>query len=157
MKKENENYRYETEDGRTVIGDVVREEIPKEITKLKEDGKKLLDNFYTQENLDQYLKTLKTISKKDIPTKTKDVDTNKISPSIIDESLERVFVPKKKSKDPKKVIAALRGEITKKQKEIDMLKKVRDYEDEDLKQRVDEIRFLINRNLWQRIINKKYR
>ena len=138
MKKENENYRYETEDGRTVIGDVVSSE---EINPSSLVGK--------EENLI-------TVPKEWV-TKTQGVDLNKISPSIIDESLESFFVPKKKSKDPKKVIAALRGEITKKQKEIDMLKKVRDYEDEDFTQRGEEIRFLINRNLWQRIINKKYR
>ena len=153
MKEENEIPRVETEEGKTFIGDV---EIPKEITKLKEDGEKLLDTFCTQEKLDQYLRTLKTAPKEWV-TKMQGLDPNKISPSIIDESLGRFFVPKKKSKDPKKVIAALRGEITKKQKEIDMLKKIRDYEDEDFKQRGDEIRFLTNRNLWQRIINKKYR
>ena len=156
MKKENEIWRHETEEGKTFSGNNGREEIPKEITKLKEDGEKLLDTFCTQEKLDQYLRTLKTAPKEWV-TKIQSLDPNKISPSIIDESLERFFVPKKKSKDPKKVIAALRGEITKKQKEIDMLKKIRDYEDEDFKQRGDEIRFLTNRNLWQRIINKKYR
>ena len=67
------------------------------------------------------------------------------------------MIKQKKVKDPKKVIAALRGEITKKQKEIDLLKEVRDYSDEDFKEKGDEIRFLTNRNLWQRIINKKYR
>ena len=152
MKKENEIWRHETEEGKTFSGNNGREEIPKEITKLRDDGKKLSDTFCTQENLDQYFNSLK-----ERVTKIQSLDPNKISPSIIDESLERVFIPKKKSKDPKKVIAALRGEITKKQKEIDMLKKVRDYEDEDFKQRGDEIRFLTNRNLWQRIINKKYR
>ena len=138
MKEENENYSYETEDGKTVIGDVVSsEEIKPSLLEGKEDN-------------------LITVPKEWV-TKIQSLDPNKISPSIIDESLGRFFVPKKKSKDPKKVIAALRGEITKKQKEIDMLKKIRDYEDEDFKQRGDEIRFLTNRNLWQRIINKKYR
>ena len=138
MKEENDNYRHETEDGRTVIGDVVSSE---EIKPSLIGGK--------EENL--------ITAAKEWVTKKQGVDLNKISPSIIDESLGRVFIPKKKPKDPKKVIAALRGEITKKQKEIDILKKVKDYEDEDFKQRGEEIRFLTNRNLWQRIINKRYR
>ena len=139
MKEENDIYSYETEDGRTVIGDVESsEEINPSLLEGKEEG-----NF-------------RIAPKSYLVNKTQEQELNKISPSIIDESLERFFIPKKKPKDPKKVIAALRGEITKKQKEIDILKKVRDYEDDDLKQRGDEIRFLTNRNLWQRIINKKY-
>ena len=139
MKEENEIYSYETEDGRTVIGDVESsEEINTSLLEGKEEG-----NF-------------RIAPKSYLVNKTQEQELNKISPSIIDESLEMYFIPKKKPKDPKKVIAALRGEITKKQKEIDILKNVRDYEDEDFKQRGDEIRFLTNRNMWQRIINKKY-
>ena len=138
MKEENKIYRIETEEGKTFGGEV--------------DNNDGIKPILLEEKEDDLI----TAAKEWVP-KTQGVDLNKISPSIIDESLERFFVPKKKSKDPKKVIAALRGEITKKQKEIDMLKKVRDYEDEDFKQRGDEISFLINRNLWQRIINKKYK
>ena len=127
MKEENENYRYETEDGRTVIGDVISSvEIKPSPIGVKDGG---------------------------MITVPKGLQNNV---AILRTDKERITIPKKKPKDPKKVIAALRGEITKKQKEIDMLKKVRDYEDEDFKQRGEEIRFLINRNLWQRIINKKY-
>ena len=67
------------------------------------------------------------------------------------------IVKTKKAKDPNKVIAALRGEITKKQKQIDCLKS----DCGSLYKAIDDknkmIRYLINRNLWQRIINKKYK
>lgn len=65
-----------------------------------------------------------------------------------------------KEKDPKKVIAALRGEITKKNKRILKLERIMN----DMADKIDEKatliqdmnRFYKGRNIFQRIINKFY-
>ena len=81
MKEENEIYSYETEDGRTVIGDVESsEEINPSLLEGKEEG-----NF-------------RIAPKSYLVNKTQEQELNKISPSIIDESLEMYFIPKKKPK-----------------------------------------------------------
>ena len=65
-----------------------------------------------------------------------------------------------KEKDPKKVIAALRGEITKKNKRILKAEKIMDYLQGKLDEKTDLIlymdRFYRKRNIFQRIFNKHY-
>ena len=66
----------------------------------------------------------------------------------------------KDRKDPKKVIAALRGEITKKNKRISKTERIMNY----MADKIDEKNVLIHkmnlfykkRNIFQRIINKLY-
>ena len=61
-----------------------------------------------------------------------------------------------KEKDPKKVIAALRGEITKKNKEISRLQDIIIDKTFDVKEKEAMVSFYENKNLIERIFNRKY-
>ena len=74
--------------------------------------------------------------------------------------MESKSTDNKKEKDPKKIIAALRGEITKKNKRILKAEKIMDYLQGKLDEKTDLIlymdRFYRKRNIFQRIFNKHY-
>lgn len=86
--------------------------------------------------------------------KKKDISLNK---GMI---MESKSIDNKKEKDPKKIIAALRGEITKKNKRILRLENIIN----DMADKIDEKstiiqdmnRFYRKRNIFQRIFNKHY-
>ena len=77
-------------------------------------------------------------------------ETGEIAHIILDKTKD------KKQKDPRKIIAALHGEITKKNKEIDRLRDIIVDKTMEIQNKEKLVRFYEHRNIIKRIFNTKY-